>query len=443
MAQTPNFLDPELQQEQFGIDRRRRLAEALQADALKPLQGGMVGKYYVGASPLQGLAKVMQAYTSNKVLEDADKGAADIGRRAIDKRQQVLARAMGAAQGTPGVEAVPGGLSEMGDEISQGTPGQAAVPGNPMAAMQMLSGSGFQDLAQAGTQGMLQRIQPQKGVVVGRSLLDPTTGKQVGVDSTWQAEQQAAREQKMQELQMRLQDQRLNVQDRMEMQRTLAQMQIDARREMAAQSNALRREISNQGNRPPPGFRYTPDGNMERIPGGPADLKAEEELKKKASGAGDVDISIGTLRDAYDRLEKGGGITSTDNSGIGNVMPSLSSSVAGQAAGKLLGTSNQSARNDIAMARPALLAALMKATGMSAKQMDSNAELKLWLSTATDPTLDVQSNRRALDNIEKKYIGSGGAKPSQNPQDAAALEWANSNPNDPRAAAIKQRLGVR
>jgi hypothetical protein len=46
----------------------------------------------------------------------------------------------------------------------------------------------------------------------------------------------------------------------------------------------------------------------------------------------------------------------------------------------------------------------MKATGMSAKQMDSNAELKLWLATATDPTLDVESNRKALDNIEKKYI---------------------------------------
>jgi hypothetical protein len=27
-------------------------------------------------------------------------------------------------------------------------------------------------------------------------------------------------------------------------------------------------------------------------------------------------------------------------------------------------------------------------------------------------------------------------------QDQQALSWANSNPNDPRAALIKQRLGV-
>lgn len=34
-------------------------------------------------------------------------------------------------------------------------------------------------------------------------------------------------------------------------------------------------------------------------------------------------------------------------------------------------------------------------------------------------------------------------KPAMANQDQQALEWANSNPNDPRAALIKQRLGVR
>ena len=32
--------------------------------------------------------------------------------------------------------------------------------------------------------------------------------------------------------------------------------------------------------------------------------------------------------------------------------------------------------------------------------------------------------------------------PALTPQDKAALEWANKNPNDPRAAAIKKKLGV-
>lgn len=152
----------------------------------------------------------------------------------------------------------------------------------------------------------------------------------------------------------------------------------------------------------PPGYRFTPNNDLELIPGGPAD----EKSKMKSQGSEDVDLAISALRDAYDRLEQGGGITSSEGGALGNIGASASSSALGQVAGKMLGTRNQSARNDIAMTRPALLAALMRATGMSAKQMDSNAELKLWLATATDPTLDVESNRRALNNIEIKYLGN-------------------------------------
>lgn len=159
----------------------------------------------------------------------------------------------------------------------------------------------------------------------------------------------------------------------------------------------------------PMGYRFTESGDLMPIPGGPADVKAQAAAQQKLVGASDVDLAIGTLRDAYDRLEKGGGITSTKNGSVSNFGAAVSSSGIGQTAGKMFGTDNQSARNDIAMTRPALLAALMKATGMSAKQMDSNAELKMWMTTATDPTLDVESNRRALDNIERKYLSGAQA----------------------------------
>lgn len=214
--------------------------------------------------------------------------------------------------------------------------------------------------------------------------------------------------------------------------------------------NQLKQQTLSQGGRMPipAGYRMTADGNMEPIPGGPADLKTQEKDKIKLAGATDVDSAVATLRDAYNRLEKGGGITSTEKGPLENAAAAGSASAVGQALGKTFGTQNQSARNDIAMTRPALLAALMKATGMSAKQMDSNAELKLWLSTATDPTLDVESNRRALDAIERKYIGGlsaagGPAQQGQNPQDAQALAWANANPSDPRSAQIKAKLGVK
>jgi hypothetical protein len=43
---------------------------------------------------------------------------------------------------------------------------------------------------------------------------------------------------------------------------------------------------------------------------------------------------------------------------------------------------------------------------------------------------------------EYKQQTAAPAKPTMSPVDKQALDWANSNPNDPRAAAIKQRLGM-
>lgn len=175
--------------------------------------------------------------------------------------------------------------------------------------------------------------------------------------------------------------------------------------DLRAQQNQFTRDMAGQRvNKAPPGYRFTETGDLQAIPGGPADLKAQAEAQRKAEGGADVEVALSSLRNAYDRLEKGGGITSTDNSALSNARAAASSSTLGQALGKTFGTDNQSARNEIAMSRPALLAALMKATGMSARQMDSNAELKLWLSTATDPSLDVQANRKALADIERKYL---------------------------------------
>jgi hypothetical protein len=113
----------------------------------------------------------------------------------------------------------------------------------------------------------------------------------------------------------------------------------------------------------------------------------------------------------------------------------MASSGAGQMLGKMFGTKNQSARNEVAMMRPALLAALMKATGMSSKQMDSNAELKLWLATATDPTLDIQANRAALNAIEQKYLSGDDQRDegTQPPTTQQGKRWRLKSPElDPK-----------
>jgi hypothetical protein len=115
---------------------------------------------------------------------------------------------------------------------------------------------------------------------------------------------------------------------------------------------------------------------------------------------------IAGLKDQYGILKKGGGITTTENTFM-NVPAYLSSTAAGQATGKLFGTQNQSARNTIVQSRPLLLAAIKNATGMSAKQMDSNVELKMYLDAATNPSLDFEANMAALNQLETLYGISG------------------------------------
>ena len=133
---------------------------------------------------------------------------------------------------------------------------------------------------------------------------------------------------------------------------------------------------------------------------------AAKREETRGTGREQVDTMIAQLKDTYEQLAKSGGITSTASDPLSNAVAAASSSGVGQAVGKTFGTQNQSLRNQIMQSRPILLAAIKNATGMSAKQMDSNIELKLYLSAATDPTLDIQANIAALDQLDRLF-GSG------------------------------------
>jgi hypothetical protein len=59
----------------------------------------------------------------------------------------------------------------------------------------------------------------------------------------------------------------------------------------------------------------------------------------------------------------------------------------------------------------------------------------------------VEERARALLEADRKYRlsqrGGAGQQTNLSAQDQQALNWANSNPNDPRAKQIKDHLGVR
>jgi hypothetical protein len=82
-------------------------------------------------------------------------------------------------------------------------------------------------------------------------------------------------------------------------------------------------------------------------------------------------------------------------------------------------------------------------------QSASEAEtLARFLPQPTDAADVIKDKMEAFDKYlvakesgTTKKRGGGAPKVQLSPVDQQALQWANSNPGDPRAAAIKQRLG--
>lgn len=248
MPKTVNFnptSDYEL--ESANIERRRKMAEALAVEAGRfPDQTQMVSGVAVKQSPLIGAAKLAQALMAHKSLKEADEKQMALAKRMQEDRMGTLTDFQNLMQGQPGsYEQLPPGVFGPEQEL------QAPTPANPQAAMMRLMQSGDPMLQQAGMQNVMSQLAPQKPVVVGRSLVDPRTNKVVAVDETWKGEQeasrqekaaqaQAQRQQRMEELQMRLEDQRISRQEQMALRREMAGIAHADRMAIAEMANARR-----------------------------------------------------------------------------------------------------------------------------------------------------------------------------------------------------------
>lgn len=131
--------------------------------------------------------------------------------------------------------------------------------------------------------------------------------------------------------------------------------------------------------------------------------KELEKVTTKAEAKQQLSDTVSQLKQNYDELLKGGGITSTTATGRENLGAKLSTSGIGQMVGGAVGTKNQEQRQTIEQTRPLLLNLIKTATGMSAQQMNSNAEMNMYLKAATDPTLTYEANMTALKNLDKMF----------------------------------------
>lgn len=154
------------------------------------------------------------------------------------------------------------------------------------------------------------------------------------------------------------------------------------------------------------------NGNItgyEAVPGSQTAGKITPRETRERGQKG-IEYTLGHLTDAYTQLHDNGGISGPANGIADNVKNAeafISNSGVGQAVGKLFGTANQSTRNTINSLRPALINAIRSSTGMSARAMDSDTELKFYMQQATDPQNDYLSNLAAIENLDNQY-GLGG-----------------------------------
>jgi hypothetical protein len=102
----------------------------------------------------------------------------------------------------------------------------------------------------------------------------------------------------------------------------------------------------------------------------------------------------------YQQLDKLGGITSTQRSGLENLSASAASSGLGQALGRTFGTEEQAYRDSIKSSKLRLLMAIAKVTGQKSGQLNSNVELQTWLDGLSDPKQGIQAAEENIANIE-------------------------------------------
>jgi hypothetical protein len=160
--------------------------------------------------------------------------------------------------------------------------------------------------------------------------------------------------------------------------------------------------------------------NADLNPDVQASLSTAREIGKLAAGqsplapkviaadagknlVGDVATQMGN---SYLKLFESGGIKSTTRGAAANLAASSQSSMLGQIGGGVLGTENQSERDFIKSQRPILVQGIVKATGMTASQINSNVELKNLLDSATDPDKGYETNAKNLNLINRRF-GTG------------------------------------
>jgi hypothetical protein len=111
--------------------------------------------------------------------------------------------------------------------------------------------------------------------------------------------------------------------------------------------------------------------------------------------------NLDELKSIYTDLHNMGAMVSPAQAADKNVVARIRASGIGQLLEGAVGTKAQTQRDRVASIRPQLMQSLAKATGMTGKQLDSNADVKLFMQTVTNPATSYESNLKAITGLER------------------------------------------
>lgn len=141
-------------------------------------------------------------------------------------------------------------------------------------------------------------------------------------------------------LQMQIDERNARGQDTRDLQKQLAEDKLELQREQmkledsrANRHDETLKEIAKMGktdgNKPPAGYRYTKDGNLEAIPGGPADLKLQGQLNQDTQTLDSSRASLRGLAQAANELKSHAGLPGI--TGLRGALPNVPGTAAANA----------------------------------------------------------------------------------------------------------------
>lgn len=203
------------------------------------------------------------------------------------------------------------------------------------------------------------------------------------------ADKAATRQQQFDLQQERIKSQIQMAADRGATQKEIAQMQIEGRNQLAQLAASLKGPSA-------------------------AVLKAKEKADKVAEGQAGLSDTVEVAKTLVNDIASKGGMTSTSQGPLANLVTSLGSGTVGQIGGRLVGTEVQAKRDELKSIRLQLLNSIKEATGMSSQQLNSNMELKTWLDSLGADNMTKEANLAILNNISNRYLKGAVKAPEAN-----------------------------